>query len=147
MRDWPEFGYKPMSEPVENDNDSEILKEPQKHQKLWVQLIGYLIVGVVAGIFLAVPWKEIWKSISPFAESPKPIVVTADDMKKANLQEQSYQRFVPISAQQGMAGIPWHGFFALDTKTGQLCQTVPLSDNAPAWTRSLPQCIDLSKDH
>jgi hypothetical protein len=36
-----------------------------------------------------------------------------------------YQRFVPIPAETVMTeGVPWHGFFALDTKTGELCTTV-----------------------
>jgi hypothetical protein len=35
------------------------------------------------------------------------------------------QRFVPIPADYlPTQGIPWHGFFALDTKTGELCTTV-----------------------
>jgi hypothetical protein len=35
-----------------------------------------------------------------------------------------YQRFVPVNAPSGrMIGVPWAGFFALDTKTGQLCAT------------------------
>jgi hypothetical protein len=37
----------------------------------------------------------------------------------------SYQRFVPIPGQGfAMNGVPWNGFFALDTKTGNLCLTV-----------------------
>ncbi len=36
-----------------------------------------------------------------------------------------YQRFVPIPAETVMTeGVPWHGYFALDTKTGVLCTTV-----------------------
>lgn len=36
-----------------------------------------------------------------------------------------YQRFLPIAAESAPTeGIPWHGFFALDTKTGELCTTV-----------------------
>ena len=40
-------------------------------------------------------------------------------------QAMHYQRFVPIP--QGTVateGVPWDGFFALDTKTGTLCTTV-----------------------
>ncbi len=34
------------------------------------------------------------------------------------------QRFVPIGPPTGVVvGVPWHGHFALDTKTGQLCRT------------------------
>jgi hypothetical protein len=37
----------------------------------------------------------------------------------------SCQRFVSIPAETVMTqGVPWHGFFALDTKTGVLCTTV-----------------------
>ena len=39
--------------------------------------------------------------------------------------EMPYQRFVPVLAEAVMTeGVPWHGFFALDTKTGELCTTV-----------------------
>lgn len=39
--------------------------------------------------------------------------------------EMPYQRFVPVPAEAVMTeGVPWHGFFALDTKTGELCTTV-----------------------
>jgi hypothetical protein len=39
-----------------------------------------------------------------------------------------YQRFVPIAPDPlGWAGRPWHGMFALDTRTGQLCKTIPWS--------------------
>jgi hypothetical protein len=34
------------------------------------------------------------------------------------------QRFLPIAPPlQASEGVPWHGFFALDTQTGQLCRT------------------------
>jgi len=34
------------------------------------------------------------------------------------------QRFVPVQRQpENVQGVPWSGFFALDTKTGQLCRT------------------------
>jgi len=36
-----------------------------------------------------------------------------------------YQRFLPIAAENSPTeGVTWHGFFALDTKTGELCTTV-----------------------
>lgn len=39
--------------------------------------------------------------------------------------KQNFQRFVPIPAESVITqGVPWHGFFALDTKTGELCTTV-----------------------
>jgi hypothetical protein len=35
------------------------------------------------------------------------------------------QRFVPVPAENVMTeGVPWHGYFALDTETGELCTTV-----------------------
>jgi hypothetical protein len=50
-----------------------------------------------------------------------------------------YQRFVPVSAQAGMMGVPWTGYFALDTKTGQLCLT---SDkHEPENIGDLPTCV------
>ena len=56
-----------------------------------------------------------------------------------------YQRFVPIAADivGGSAireGVPWHGFFALDTKTGQLCRT---TGYALQGFQGLPECIQL----
>jgi hypothetical protein len=36
-----------------------------------------------------------------------------------------HQRFLPIAGESALTeGVPWHGFFALDTKTGELCTTV-----------------------
>ncbi len=36
-----------------------------------------------------------------------------------------YQRFLPIAAESALTeGVPWHGFFALDSKTGELYTTV-----------------------
>ncbi len=36
-----------------------------------------------------------------------------------------YQRFLPVPpVSSGTVGVPWNGYFALDTKTGQLCRTV-----------------------
>jgi hypothetical protein len=53
------------------------------------------------------------------------------------------QRFVPIGPPEpDRMGIPWHGYFALDTETGQLCRTADwqLQD---AW-RTLPTCLSLA---
>jgi len=52
----------------------------------------------------------------------------------------SYQRFVSVPApQNGMMGVPWTGYFALDTKTGQLCLT---SDkHIPENFSDLPTCV------
>jgi hypothetical protein len=48
-------------------------------------------------------------STPPAVVSPKPVYS---------------QRFLPVpSPQTGMFGVPWTGYFALDTQTGQLCRT------------------------
>ena len=52
------------------------------------------------------------------------------------------QRFVPVSPSSGLAqGVPWHGFFALDTQTGQLCRTTDFefSSSRIDWN-TLPAC-------
>lgn len=55
-----------------------------------------------------------------------------------------FQRFVPIgAAENDRQGIPWHGFFALDTQTGQLCKTTTHSFDKPEYD-SLPSCYVLS---
>lgn len=61
-----------------------------------------------------------------------------------------YQRFVPIQAvPYVMEGVPWHGYFALDTKTGTLCSTI--KDRAfkgPAeWANDVPNCTQLLADN
>jgi hypothetical protein len=54
------------------------------------------------------------------------------------------QRFVPVPASQsGMTGLPWTGFFALDTKTGQLCLTSTMSRGHLADYQDLPLCLSL----
>lgn len=51
----------------------------------------------------------------------------------------AYQRFVPVPAPQtGMAGVPWTGFFALDTQIGQLCLTTGVY--IPEKFNGLPTC-------
>jgi hypothetical protein len=55
---------------------------------------------------------------------------------------QPYQRFVPMPREPAsLAGVPWSGAFALDTKTGQLCLTY-LGDLGDKW-ETLPQCTFL----
>jgi hypothetical protein len=54
-----------------------------------------------------------------------------------------YQRFVPVQALPYVVeGVPWHGYFALDTKTGTLCSTV--KDRAfkgvSEWANDVPPC-------
>ena len=42
-----------------------------------------------------------------------------------------------------MQGIPWHGFFALDIETGQLCKTVKRRDFQQDWVNDVLLCTDL----
>lgn len=63
-----------------------------------------------------------------------------------------YQRFLPIQPANGvMEGIPWHGFFALDTKTGTLCVTLQMKDfpkGLSEWANGVPKCNDIWRnDH
>jgi hypothetical protein len=54
-----------------------------------------------------------------------------------------YQRFVAIQAlPYVMEGVPWHGYFALDTKTGTLCSTIKgRAFKGPAeWANDVPSC-------
>ena len=52
-----------------------------------------------------------------------------------------YQRFVPIPAGAVMPDIPGgSGYYALDTKTGTLCRTVPGAAN---WVGAPPTCKEL----
>ena len=54
-----------------------------------------------------------------------------------------YQRFVPApSPPANMMGVPWAGYFALDTKTGLLCRTTFLDTKKDF--DSLPDCFSLS---
>ena len=60
-----------------------------------------------------------------------------------------YQRFVPIANPDVLGGparevIPWHGFFALDTKTGQLCRT---TGYALQGFQGLPECMKLYQQY
>jgi hypothetical protein len=49
------------------------------------------------------------------------------------------QRFVPVPPPQaGMMGVPWTGFFALDTQMGQLCLTTGIY--IPEKYERLPTC-------
>lgn len=66
--------------------------------------------------------------------------------------KEHYQRFVPIPAEAVMSeGIPWHGFFALDTKTGTLCVTLESKEFAKGpsdWANGVPKCNDIWRnDH
>lgn len=57
-----------------------------------------------------------------------------------------YQRFVPIAPEVVMTeGVPWHGFFALDTRTGTLCSTMKgrVFKGPPEWANDVPSCSQL----
>jgi hypothetical protein len=58
-----------------------------------------------------------------------------------------YQRFVPIPTDGFFSeGIPWHGYFALDTKTGTLCRTIKsmvFPKGAAGWANDVPSCNDI----
>jgi hypothetical protein len=54
------------------------------------------------------------------------------------------QRFVPIAPDPTNRAIPWHGFFALDTETGQICLTTIYHkfDAFPGFD-NMPTCVSL----
>jgi hypothetical protein len=52
-------------------------------------------------------------------------------------------RFVPIAPAIGGSApmaVPWHGFFALDTRTGMLCRTVNREFPKDEWATELTLC-------
>jgi hypothetical protein len=62
----------------------------------------------------------------------------------------SCQRFVPVPADTVMTqGVPWHAYFALDTKTGALCTTVSYDllpkGQADDFAHSLLSCSNILK--
>jgi hypothetical protein len=62
------------------------------------------------------------------------------------LAKPHYQRFLPISPEPLLTeGIPWHGYFALDTKTGTLCSTIKgrAFKGAAEWANDVPSCEQL----
>jgi hypothetical protein len=53
------------------------------------------------------------------------VVLTGCNHQHRPAVKTNCQRFVPVAAESVTTeGVPWHGFFALDTKTGVLCTTV-----------------------
>jgi hypothetical protein len=83
------------------------------------------------------------------------VVQGCDDVQKTTDPQQPVttpmlaqsQRFAPIqpNATQ-IVGLPWHGFFALDTHTGQLCRTTDVTFptlKADSPMNAAPLCIDL----
>jgi hypothetical protein len=53
-----------------------------------------------------------------------------------------FQRFVPVSSTPDTDSL-WQGILALDTQSGQLCQTHAVPNTSPKWALNLPRCIDL----
>ena len=84
---------------------------------------------------------------------PQALVVLAMGIAMTGCESQStmppahYQRFVPIPADGFFVeGVPWHGFFALDTKTGTLCvtlQTKAFPKDVSEWANGVPKCNDI----
>jgi hypothetical protein len=65
--------------------------------------------------------------------------------KQAAVQAQApthFKRFVPVPL-DGRQGLPWSGFFALDTETGQLCRTSNFVLEGDAGWMTIPTCVDL----
>src|SRR5580704_1952136 len=63
----------------------------------------------------------------------------------ARLAKRHYQRFVPVPADGFFTeGVPWHGYFALDTKTGSLCITLTSAiktfKGPSEWANDVPNC-------
>jgi hypothetical protein len=61
-----------------------------------------------------------------------------------------YQRFLPIQPPRYFTeGIPWNGFFALDTKTGTLCFTMGnrVFKGSAEWANDVPNCAQVLADH
>ena len=93
-------------------------------------------------------------ALASCGQAPHPATVQQPSTGSQPRRDIPYQRFVPASQQGNVVGVPWAGFFALDTKTGQLCLTVSKSD---AWDKykvkgpptvkepwnSLPVCNDI----
>jgi hypothetical protein len=72
-------------------------------------------------------------------------VCFAQSEHKVSTQDSRCQRFVPIeSTAQVVQGVPWHGYFALDTQTGQLCRTTTheFSGDGSKFNE-LPICMSL----
>jgi|SRR5579859_5191380 len=51
------------------------------------------------------------------------------------------QRFLPLNAESQKSGVPWSGFFALDSQTGQLCRTT--SRQFGNEFDQIPACLSL----
>ncbi len=77
-------------------------------------------------------------------KQPEPSTAQATQAQAGQI---SYQRFLPIAPPTGGGVptiVPWHGFFALDTKTGMLCKTASHDFPSQAeWANQLPLCVGL----
>jgi hypothetical protein len=58
-----------------------------------------------------------------------------------------FQRFLPIApTATNVIGVPWHGYLALDSKTGLLCKTVSIQfgeNTVRDVIHNLPECSAL----
>jgi hypothetical protein len=78
-------------------------------------------------LFLAIAFLTYAGCNQPQPATPSPVSI------------QPYQRFVPVpSPQAQMIGVPWTGYFALDTQVGQLCLTTGVY--IPEKFSKLPTC-------
>ena len=109
----------------------------------------------VAAVIVSATFTSCASKQSPPGSTDNPIVVTQEDMDKAKAQDDAlrrlaaeHQRFLPIAPYNGMVqGVPWHGFFALDTTTGMLCRTVNRIFSGQAeWANDVPLCTDVKND-
>jgi hypothetical protein len=53
------------------------------------------------------------------------------------------QRFLPLNAESQKSGVPWSGFFALDSQTGQLCRTT--SRQFGNEFDQIPACLSIAQ--
>lgn len=73
------------------------------------------------------------------------LVLAAGMLAGCNASQPHYQRFVPIPAGAVMPDIPGGtGYYALDTKTGTLCRTVPGAAN---WVGAPPTCKQIMAEN
>lgn len=109
-----------------------------------------VVLAIVTGTFMGCDNAQ-----SPSGSKENPIKVTQEEVDKAKAEDDALrrlaaerQRFVPIAPQNGMVqGVPWHGFFALDTTTGLLCRTVDRTFSGPSqWANDVHLCTDLKND-
>ncbi|HYA89707.1 MAG TPA: hypothetical protein VEF54_02665 [archaeon] len=54
----------------------------------------------------------------------------------------SAQRFLPLNPSPIIVNVPWSGFFALDSETGQMCRTSAI-DIGKEYMTTVPTCSSL----